>query len=270
MPTTYYANKNVLITGAASGIGRLLAKRIGELGGHLILWDLNEPAVRILERELKSEGVPVAAYPCDLSNGDRLKETISRTLAEQHHVDILVNNAGVVHGKKLLDLTEAEIRHTFEVNTLAQYWTTRAFLPGMIERGRGHIVTIASAGGLGGTAQLTDYCGSKFASFGFDESLRAELAVERLPIHTTVVCPYYVDTGMFQGVRTRFPLLLPVLKPDYVVGRILREVARKKRRLIMPRFVYAVYLGRLLPVRWFDALQRLLGISTGMKDFTGR
>src|SRR5690606_13138098 len=114
------------------------------------------------------------------------------------------------------------------------YWTTRAFLPGMVDRNEGHIVTIASAGGLIGVPRMTDYSASKFAAVGFDDSLRVEL--KRLGYHgirTTVVCPFYINTGMFKGVKTRFPWLLPILEPDEAANKIVSAIEKNKQRLIM-------------------------------------
>jgi all-trans-retinol dehydrogenase (NAD+) len=156
------------------------------------------------------------------------------------------------------------------VNALALFWTVRAFLPAMIERGRGHVVTIASAAGLGGTSRLTDYCASKFAAVGFDESLRLELKRLGHPIRTTVVCPWYIDTGMFRGVKTRFRRLLPILDPDYVARRILGAVQADRRRLILPRFVVAVLWARTLPLGVFDAVMRFFGVDRTMDEFAGR
>ena len=83
----------------------------------------------------------------------------------------------------------------------------KAFLPAMVARNSGHIVSIASSAGLFGVTGLADYCASKFAAVGFDESLRFELeAMGKTGVHTTVVCPYYINTGMFDGVRTRYQL----------------------------------------------------------------
>jgi len=80
----------------------------------------------------------------------------------------------------------------------------KSFLPAMLQRNSGHIVTIASAAGFVGTNGLVDYCASKFAAVGFDESLRMELAaLGKTGVHTTVVCPYYINTGMFEGIKTR-------------------------------------------------------------------
>ena len=75
----------------------------------------------------------------------------------------------------------------------------------MLENDHGHIVSIASSAGLFGAAGLCDYCGSKFGAYGFNESLQMELAaMGRKNIYTTVVCPYFINTGMFDGVKTRY------------------------------------------------------------------
>src|SRR5207249_2932649 len=97
--------------------------------------------------------------------------TGAATLRDVGPIDILVNNAGVVSGRTLLEARDDDILRTFDVNTLALFWTTRAFLPAMLERGTGHVVTIASAAGLVGTSRLVDYCASKHAAVGVDRSM---------------------------------------------------------------------------------------------------
>ena len=80
----------------------------------------------------------------------------------------------------------------------------KSFLPAMLNKNQGHIVTIASSAGVFGTNSLVDYCTSKFAAFGFNDSLREELfGMGKDGIHTTVVCPFFINTGMFDGVKTR-------------------------------------------------------------------
>jgi len=263
-------DKTVLITGAASGLGRLLAQRMVARGARLVLWDVDAPGLERVRAELATAGRAVAAYPCNLRDRAAIASTAAATLRDHGHVDVLVNNAGVVSGKTLLEASDDHVLRTFEVNTLALFWTTRAFLPEMMRRDSGHIVTIASAAGIVGTSRLVDYCSSKHAAVGFDESLRLELKRLGSHIRTTVVCPFYISTGMFSGVKTRFQWLLPILDPDYATDRIMQAIERDRRRLIMPRVVYTTFLGRLLPVRTFDALMELLGINQSMDDFVGR
>ena len=156
------------------------------------------------------------------------------------------------------------------VNALASFWTVKAFLPAMLERGRGQIVTVASAAGIVGVTGLADYSASKFAAFGFNEALRMELRKRRSPVKTLIVCPFFVDTGLFEGVRTRIPLLLPILKQDYVVKRITGAILKGKKRLVLPFFVYSVWILRLFPVGFMDAVADFFGISSSMDHFTGR
>jgi all-trans-retinol dehydrogenase (NAD+) len=267
---TNIRGSRALITGAASGIGRLLAAEMGQAGASLVLWDIDAQGLGAVRDELRGAGCAADTYVCDLARREDIEAVAAETLARSGPVDILVNNAGVVSGKNLLEISPAEIERTFQVNTLALFWTARAFLPGMLERNKGHLVTIASAAGLAGTSKLTDYCSSKFAAVGFDESLRVELKRQESKVVTTVVCPFYTDTGMFAGVRTRFPWLLPILDPEYVVRRTVRAIEKDRRRLVMPRFVYTGWPTRLLPVAWFDALMAFFGISHSMDEFRGR
>ena len=262
-------SKRTLITGAASGIGRLLATRLANAGASLVLWDIDPAGLSQAKAELDNAGHEADVYTCDLSNRADIAAVAAQTLADGGPVDILINNAGIVSGKNLLDISDREIEQTFQVNTLALFLTVRAFLPSMLERGSGHLVTVASAAGIAGTAKLTDYCSSKFAAVGFDESLRLELKQQESNVVTTVVCPFYTDTGMFEGAKTRFSWLLPILKRDDVARRIVKAIQNNRRRLVMPWFVYTSWPGRMLPVSWFDALMAFFGISHSMDEFRG-
>ncbi|VDK52693.1 unnamed protein product [Cylicostephanus goldi] len=130
---------------------------------------------------------------------------------------------------------------TMAVNTHALFYTTKAFVPTMLENNHGHVVTVASIAGKVGVSGLVDYCASKHGAIGFHESLTAELdALGKDGVKTTVVCPYYIDTGMFDGVQTKSPTLLPVLQPQYVVDCIMEAVLTNKEMISMPRFNYFV------------------------------
>ena len=259
--------RRALITGAAGGIGSGLATELARAGARLVLWDVDAEGLRRVRAELERDGHAVDSYVCDLTDRQQIADTAAQTLADGGPIDILVNNAGIVSGNYLLDIPDESIERTFRVNALAPFWTVKAFLPAMLERGEGHLVTIASAAGLAGTARLTDYCASKFAAVGFDEALRQELRQLDSRIVTTVVCPFFIDTGMFDGARARFSWLLPVLRPGAVVRRIVKAIEADRRRLVMPWFVYITWPGRLLPVSWFDGLMRFLGVSRSMDGF---
>lgn len=262
--------KRALVTGAASGIGRLLATELAGAGAELVLWDVDEAGLQRAREELLEAGFTADVYACDVADREMVATVARDTLALSGPIDILVNNAGIVSGQSVLEISETDIERTFSVNVMALFWTVRAFLPAMLERDAGHIVTIASAAGLAGTARLTDYCASKFAAVGFDESLRLELRNQGSSVTTTIVCPYYADTGMFEGAQTRFSFLLPILQPTDVARRIVAAIRKDHRRLVMPWFLYTGWPMRLLPVRWFDALMDFFGISHSMDRFVGR
>lgn len=265
-----FAGKVTLITGGASGIGRLMALKMAAKGSHVVLWDLHDQALARTADEILAAAGKATAYHCNVAEREMVYDTADKIQRDVGKVDILVNNAGIVNGKPFLECTDDELRRTMEVNVLAHFWTVKAFLPKMIKAGRGHIVTISSAGGVVGSARLVDYSASKFAAFGFDEALRAELKKQGLPIRTTVVCPFFINTGMFAGVRTRFPFLLPILDENEVAERIIRAVARGKERLILPPFVYTTWALRFVPVKVFDWVVDLLGVNSAMDAFRGR
>lgn len=267
---TTIRDSKVLITGAASGIGRLMALRIAARGGRLVLWDVDAAHLDAVAAEVAATGGQAAVYACNLAERESIEAAAARTLAEQGAVDVLINNAGIVDGKRLLEATDDEIVRTFAVNTLAPFRVTRAFLPGMLAQGRGHVVTIASAAGIAAVPRLADYSASKAAAVAFDESLRLELKHDGAPVRTTVVCPFYIATGMFEGVRTRFPLLLPIMRPEAVAERIVRAIERDESRVILPWFVRWAFPLRMLPTAWFDALMGFFGITKSMDEFTGR
>jgi len=267
---TTISTRHALITGGACGIGRLVARRMAAMGAEITLWDLDAAALDATVAELQASGGRAHGHVCDVSDREAVADVAARVLEETGPVDILMNNAGVVSGAYLLDLTDEQIERTFKVNVMSMYWTTRAFLPAMIERRSGHIVTVASAAGLIGTRKETDYAASKFAAVGFNESLRMELRLLAPGVKTTVFCPYYIDTGMFAGVRTRFPLLLPILKQEKAADRIVRAVQMNRAQVLMPWMVRTLPAMRLLPVPAFDALADFFGVNACMDDFVGR
>lgn len=257
----------VLITGAGSGIGRLMALDAAARGAaEVIIWDLSADSGDAVRDEIVATGTAARAFAVNVGNTGQ----VNAAAEETGPVDVLINCAGVVTGKKLVDADEEAIRRVYDVNTLALYWVTRAFLPGMLERDRGTVVTIASAAGFTGVARQTDYSASKFAAVGFTESLRAELRADGSKVSTLVVCPYYINTGMFDGVTTKFPRLLPILEETDVATQVLDSIESGREQLVMPSLINLVPAMRLLPTRAFDTLMDVLGINKTMDHFTGR
>ncbi|XP_035993713.1 epidermal retinol dehydrogenase 2 isoform X2 [Fundulus heteroclitus] len=219
----------VLITGAGSGIGRLMTKEFATRGTVLVLWDINEEGLKETTKLAKSVGASRAYYfVCDCSN----KNEVYR-VADQ---------------------------------------TYKAFLPAMIANNHGHLVSIASSAGLIGVNGLADYCASKFAAVGFAESVGLELqATGKDGIKTTIVCPYFINTGMFDGCQTKWPRLLPILNAENVAKKIIHAVLTDQVYLLLPKSMYFIAaLKNFLPTKQGILLGQYLGAFNLMDTFRGR
>src|SRR5665648_923056 len=195
---TALAGATVLVTGGGNGLGRRLAIGAARRGAHVVVWDVSAERAEAVRASARRPCARMWSRTVDVTD----KAAVRAAAKATGDVDVLVDHAGVVSGQPLLEGSEAGIERTIGVNVLALYWVTRAVLPGMVQRGHGTVVTVASAAGLVGVAKQTDYSASKWAAIGFTESLRAEMRAARTGVRTLVVCPYYIDTGMFAGVRT--------------------------------------------------------------------
>jgi len=264
--------KVVLITGGGSGIGRGMALSFAKNGCKVVIWDINEEGLKKVEKEIKDTGGEVWMYKCNVMSYANVKEIVSKVKSEVGKIDILIHNAGIVSGKFLLELSEENITRTFNVNTISHYWTLKEILPDMLSSNSGHIVTIASASAISATTGLVDYSASKYAAFGTNEALRLELRKQKATgINTTVVCPYYINTGMFDGVKTKYPFLLPILEEKYVVNRIVDSVIHKDYMLIMPEICRVSWLAKFMfPISFSDWMLDQLGITDSMAEFKGR
>lgn len=268
-------NQNILITGGASGIGKLMALEMAKKGAkNIVIWDVNEENLNLLKKEWEKDpklnSTKLIIQQCDLTKKENIYELAQKIIHDLGSIDILVNNAGIVSGKSFLEITDEQIIRTFQVNVLAHFWTVRAFLPKMIENKKGFIVNIVSAAGMIGVYKQSDYGSSKFAAYGFDESLRMEIRRNKWPVKNLVVCPYYINTGMFDGVKTRWPWILPILDQHKVVKKIIKAIEKDKKRLYMPWIVYLLPILRLFPVGFFDFFIDLLGVNHTMDEFKGR
>ncbi|XP_033645031.1 short-chain dehydrogenase/reductase family 16C member 6-like [Asterias rubens] len=192
----------VLITGAGSGMGRLMAVEFAKRNAVVVLWDINEPGNRETMRMIKAFDGNVLAYKVDVTNAEEVYETANEVKQEVGDVTVLVNNAGVVTGKRLMNCSDDMIRKTMDVNVTSHFWTLKSFLPAMKAKNKGHIITIASLAGQFPATYMVDYCASKFGAVGLHSSLRMELQVEGYDgIGMLLVCPGPVSTGMFKGAK---------------------------------------------------------------------
>ncbi|MCB1156605.1 MAG: SDR family oxidoreductase [Leptospiraceae bacterium] len=264
-------NKIVLITGGGEGLGKLMALHFAREGSRVVIWDINREAAEQVVDQIKLSGGHGFALECNVTNREEVYKLAGMVKKEIGKVDVLVNNAGIVNHKTFLESSDEEILNTMNVNAISHFWTTRAFLPEMIEENSGHIVTIASSAGWIGVAGLADYCASKFAIVGFDEALRMEFLKKGLSgMKTTCVTPFFIDTGMFEGLRTKFDFLLPVLKEEDVAKEIVKAVKNDQAYLKMPWMINAIPMFRLIPTALMDWAADFLGVNENIEEFKGR
>lgn len=270
---------NVLITGGASGIGRIMGRICLEKGAsNLIVWDINQANIDKTEAELSDvkpaeAGVSkgqIHSYIVNVSDPQAIKSAYEKVKSEVGEVDILVNCAGIVRGNNTFDKqTVQDIDLTMDINANAPMYVALAVLPDMLRRDRGHICNIASAAGMLGVPKLSVYCASKWAVIGWTESMRVELKQARSHVRVTSVAPYFINTGMFDGVNSK---VFPILDPEKTAAKIIRavEVGKSFRGIPFAYHFIRIWQG-LLPNFLFDFIfGKIFGVYSVMDHFTGR
>lgn len=270
---------NVLITGGASGIGRIMGRICLEKGAsNLIVWDINQANIDKTEAELSDvkpaeAGVSkgqIHSYIVNVSDPQAIKSAYEKVKSEVGEVDILVNCAGIVRGNNTFDKqTVQDIDLTMDINANAPMYVALAVLQDMLRRDRGHICNIASAAGMLGVPKLSVYCASKWAVIGWTESMRVELKQARSHVRVTSVAPYFINTGMFDGVNSK---VFPILDPENTAAKIIRavEVGKSFRGIPFAYHFIRIWQG-LLPNFLFDFIfGKVFGVYSVMDHFTGR
>lgn len=266
----YYQNKTILITGAASGIGKRFAEKISEQAETtLILWDRNPGDLKKIKSNLQNQA-EVHISGVDISDSSHIQLEAERLIKQKLLPHIIINCAGIVVGKMFHEHAFSDIENTIVINTIGSMWVTNAFLDRMIRHGSGHIVNMASASGYIGNPRMSVYAASKWAVLGWTESLQIEMKKLNTGIRITAVIPSYINTGMFDGVRA--PWLTPILETDEIVDRMIRGIAQGKRTIKAPFIVrFVPFLKSILPAFVFDWLAgNLLGVYRSMDTFKGR
>lgn len=267
-------DNNILITGGASGIGRLLGRMSIEKGAKsVIIWDINEANIAkvVAEHEALSGGkTKIYGFVADVSNNEKVKMTYAQTLEKVGQVDILVNCAGIVTSNNFFyQNTAEEIERTIRINTIAPMHVALAMLGDMIKRDHGHICNIASAAGMISNPKMSAYAASKWGVIGWSDSVRIELKYLKSKVRFTTIAPFYINTGMFNGVQSK---IFPILDPVKTAAKIIRAIENDKNFSGIPfGFHFIRFWQGVLPSRFFDwFFGEVFGIYHTMDHFTGR
>ncbi|MBE7325913.1 SDR family oxidoreductase [Nocardioides sp. Y6] len=217
------SNLSVAITGAGRGIGAATTRILAEAGARVVISDRDEEALASTAGTLGLD-----SYPLDVTDPDQWAAYADFA----GDVDVLVNNAGIMPVGRFLEETPRTTQQVFEINTLGPIHGTRAFLPGMVARGSGHVVNIVSAVGRVALPGGATYSASKHAVVGFSEALREE--VGPLGIDVSMVLPVIVQTQLGHGVAATRGV--PQLKPEEVADVIVDVIRRPVAEAWAPRW----------------------------------
>jgi all-trans-retinol dehydrogenase (NAD+) len=257
--------KRVLITGGGGGLGRALAKRFAEAGSQVIFTDCDIAAAEDAAKGLKA----ATSHRLDVTNSADIQSVRERVLADGP-IDVLVNNAGVVFGGPFTQVPLDRHQQTVSVNLNGLITLTHAFLPDLIARPEAHLVNVASASAFIPLPYGSVYAASKWAVFGFTESLREELRLlGHRHVGVTAVCPSYIDTGLFAGATP--PILTGWVSAESVADATVRAVLHNQPLVLLPRRIRRLLaIGNVLPSPLWRRVVAWTGVSTSMSGWKGR
>lgn len=267
---TKLRDRRVLITGGASGIGKIMGRLALERGAsHLIIWDINEASIEVVKKEFSSLGT-VLGYRVDVSDNEAIYSAYETVKKDCGGVDVLINCAGIVTSNKTFEFqTEDEIERTMRINSVAPMIIAKAILPDMIKADMGHICNIASAAGMISNPKMSVYVASKWAVIGWSDSVRIELHQAHSNVRITTIAPYFINTGMFDGVNSR---IFPILNAENTSRKIMDAIEKNHDFRGIPfGFHFIRFWQGVLPTALFDFIfGKCFGIFSAMDHFTGR
>lgn len=265
-----------VVTGGAMGIGLATARRLLGEGCDVTIWDIDATALKGAEKELKGmNSGKVYAYACDVTDSRAVEKQVRKAISDMGGIDILVNNAGIERHGRFCDKPVAEWKMVMDVNVLSVFYTTHSVLPHMYERNSGWIVNVSSSAGTIGVADLSAYCASKWAVWGFTESIRQEVAADKKRIHISSVHPHFLKEGLFAGGHLNMigELVLPRLKSHdkAAKGIVVKAVKKKRNTVKIPVTLHLATLFRgIVPdfILMFLAA-KVFGVGASMSDWVG-
>ena len=235
----------------------------------LIIWDINEDALVKTKSEFSTIGGKVSTFVVNVLDLEQIINTAAKTKSEIGSLDIIINNAGIVVGKMFHEHTHEQITKSMLINSNALMHIALEFLPEMMMKNSGAICNIASSAGLISNPKMSVYAASKWAVIGWSDSLRLEMEKLGKNISVTTIMPFYINTGMFDGVKSK---ILPILEPEKTSERILLAIEKQTKMLAMPLPYWFIRLSQgIFPLKIYDWLmENFFGIYDTMKEFKGR
>jgi len=254
-----------LVTGASSGIGRALSLDLARRGLHVAALARSDGRLKQLAEEAGRSGPECLPLPCDVRDPDAVESAVEQAVARFGRLDLVVHSAGFGSYVPFAHADIEDLRALMEVNYFGAVHVTRAALPRLIERRRGHLVFVASIAGRIPPARHTGYAATKSALIGFAESLDLELSADGIGV--TIVNPGVVATEFFD--RPSFSDFPPALRrrplsPERVARATLRAVEREQPEIFVPGSLRYAHLLKTLAPRLFRAGSLRFGRRTGM------
>lgn len=254
-PSVDLREATALITGASGLIGGHVADALAERGSRLVLTDVAGDALQDRVARLRDRGIEAEGISCDLLDPQQLERLIERAEQALGPVDVLVNNAYVEMTSRFDRLSPEELDVQIGVNFRAPLVLTHAVLPGMLERGRGHVVNMASLTGKLAFAHKAHYTAAKAGLIGFSHALDRELAHD--PVSVSVICPALVQEGGVsekadaEGVTA--PRLAATCSPREVAEAVVEAIVEGKTEITVtsrPTAVLSALQASAPPVAW--------------------
>ncbi len=233
--------KNIIITGASSGIGEHTAYLLSECGAHVILLARTEEKLKIVKEAIEELGGKASYYPCDLTNMDDIEKTTSLIIADFDYIDVLVNNAGRSIRRSVHESVDRfhDFERTMDINYFGAVKIILGFLPTMIARKSGQIVNISSIGVLANSPRFAAYVASKSALDAFSRCLAAEVKGDNIKV-TNIFMPL-VRTPMI--APTKLYRYMPALTPDEAALMVAKAIVNQPNSIAsnMGKFASATY-----------------------------
>jgi short-subunit dehydrogenase len=250
-----YANQMVLITGAATGIGRQLALEFARRGASIGAIDLTAEPLQLLMKDLEEAGATGKAgwAVADVSDRSTMHVGIAKLESELGPTEVIVANAGIGDENPILGFRADIFARQVSVNLIGVANTLEPVLPGFIERRRGHIIALSSLASYRGLPHMAGYCASKAGVSSFMDSLRVEL--HDYGVHCTTICPGFIRTNMTKDLGVPTPGIMSV---EDAVKRMMSAIEQRKAYLAFPAGNYfQLFLSRVMPTSVGDYLTRL-------------